>query len=66
MIIRRRTWLYRLTGQPFPQPISFDQRVTAAIVRRYLRSTVGDPIELWGRNCDALPSQAKLIAQASD
>lgn len=49
MIVRRRTWLYRLRGQRFVQAISFDERVTAAVVRRHLRCTVGNPLELWGR-----------------
>jgi hypothetical protein len=50
MIVRRRTWSYRLTGQRFPQTISFADRVTAAMARRYLRSTVGNPRELWARS----------------
>jgi hypothetical protein len=49
MIVRRRTWLYRLCGQRLVQAISFDQRVTAVMVRRHLRCTVGKPLELWGR-----------------
>lgn len=49
MLVRRRTWLYRLAGQAFPQQISFARPVTAAVVRRILRNTVGVPIELWGR-----------------
>ena len=31
MIVRRRTWLYRLAGQTFAQMISFKQPVTASI-----------------------------------
>jgi hypothetical protein len=50
VIVRRRTWLYRLAGQCFPQSISFTDRVTAAMARRHLRSTVGNPLELWARN----------------
>lgn len=50
MIVRRRTWLYRLAGQCYAQTISFDDRVTAAMARRHLRSTVGNPRELWGRS----------------
>jgi hypothetical protein len=49
MLIRRRIWLYRLPGQVFAQQISFERPVTAATVRRVLRSTVGNPLELWGR-----------------
>lgn len=66
MIIRRRTWLYRLTGQALPQRISFDQRMTAAMVRKYLRSTVGNPIELWGRSCgDVLRPHGTWIARTN-
>ncbi|MGE5337875.1 MAG: hypothetical protein ACM3PU_08595 [Gemmatimonadota bacterium] len=50
MLLRRRIWLYRLSGQRFAQSISFDDRVTAAMARQYLRSTIGDPLELWGRS----------------
>lgn len=50
MIVRRRTWLYRLEGQRYPQSVSFDDRVTAAKARSFLRRTVGNPLELWGRN----------------
>jgi hypothetical protein len=50
MIVRRRTWLYRLAGQRYPQSVSFDDRVTAAKARSFLRRTVGNPLELWGRN----------------
>lgn len=57
MIVRRRIWLYRLAGQCFPQTISFADRVTAAMARRYLRRTVGNPLELWARSGDeAKPS----------
>lgn len=48
MIVRRRTWLYRLAGQRFVQSISFDFPVTAARVRDALRHSVGIPVELWG------------------
>ncbi|MBK8335427.1 MAG: hypothetical protein IPL03_02035 [Sterolibacteriaceae bacterium] len=50
MIVRRRTWLYRMAGQPFARVISFERPVTASIVRDALRRTVGIPLELWGRN----------------
>ena len=49
MIVRRRFWLYRMSGQQLIQSISFDSPVTAAKVRDALRRTVGIPIELWGR-----------------
>lgn len=55
MIVRRRTWLYRLAGQAFAQVISFEQPVTAAKVRDVLRRSVGSPLDLWGRsNSDLL------------
>jgi len=50
MIARRRTWLYRLPGQPYAQTVSFDRRVTAAKAREFLRRKVGDPLELWARS----------------
>lgn len=50
MIVRRRTWLYRLAGQPFAQIISFERPVTASMVRIALRRSVGIPLEVWGRN----------------
>jgi hypothetical protein len=49
MIVRRRTWLYRLAGQMFAQFISFERPVTAAQARNLLRRSVGNPSELWGR-----------------
>jgi hypothetical protein len=49
MLVRRRIWLYRLAGQIVPQQISFERAVTAATVRKILRRTVGNPLELWGR-----------------
>jgi hypothetical protein len=58
MIVRRRTWLYRLVGQTFAQVVSFEQPVTAAKAREFLRRTVGAPLELWGRAGDDIaPSQ---------
>lgn len=50
MMVRRRTWLYRLAGQCFAQTISFADRVSAAVVRRHLRSTVSDPLQLRARS----------------
>jgi hypothetical protein len=56
MIVRRRTWFYRLANQAFAETISFDQPVTAAKARDILRRSVGIPIDLWGRNnTDVLP-----------
>lgn len=52
MIVRRRTWLYRLAGQTFAQTISFEKPVTAAMARSLLQRTVGRPLELWGRKLD--------------
>lgn len=50
MIVRRRTWFYRLAGQKFAHAITFKIPVTAAKVREALHRTVGDPLELWGRS----------------
>jgi hypothetical protein len=47
MIVKRRTWLYRLAGQRFVQSISFEHPVTASWVRDALRQSVGIPVELW-------------------
>ena len=56
MIVRRRTWLYRLAGQMFAQLISFERPVTASIARNVIRRTVGNPLEIWGRgNKDPVP-----------
>lgn len=50
MIVRRRTWFYRLAGQKFAHVITFKIPVTAAKVRDELRKTIGVPLELWGRS----------------
>jgi hypothetical protein len=50
MAVCRRTWLYRLAGQRYAQTISFSRPVTAAMARRHLHGTVGNPLELWGLN----------------
>jgi len=52
MIVRRRTWLYRLAGQRYAQTVSFKNRVTASGARVFLRRTVGDPLELWARSAN--------------
>lgn len=50
MVVRRRTWLYRLAGQMYAQLVSFDRPLTSASARLALRRSVGNPLELWGRN----------------
>lgn len=50
MIIRRRTWLYRLAGQRFVQVIAFATPVTTAQARNLIRRIAGNPVELWGRS----------------
>jgi hypothetical protein len=50
MVVRRRTWFYRLAGQMYAQLVSFDRPLTSARARMALRHSVGDPLELWGRN----------------
>jgi hypothetical protein len=48
--------LYRLTGQTFAQLISFNEPVTAHKAREELRRSVGEPLDLWGRDkSNALP-----------
>jgi len=59
MIVRRRTWLYRLSGQAFVRSISFERPVTAAKVKDALRRTVGIPLELWGCNSSDLLTMHK-------
>jgi hypothetical protein len=54
MIVRRRTWMYRLAGQRFVHSISFKCAVTALQVRDALRRSVGVPQELWGRSSSDL------------
>ncbi len=61
MIVRRRTWLYRLAGQRYAQSVSFGERVTAAMAREHLRRSVGDPLELWGRNGNDVTSSSRRI-----
>lgn len=50
MIVKRRTWLYRLEGQTYAQPISFPMPVTAAKAREAIRQTHGEPVDLWGQD----------------
>ena len=50
MVVRRRTWFYRLAGQMYAQLVSFDRPLTAISARNALRRSVGNPLELWGRN----------------
>jgi hypothetical protein len=50
MIVRRRTWFYRLAGQRFAHAITFRNPIPAAKVKEALRRTIGIPIELWGRS----------------
>jgi hypothetical protein len=50
MVVRRRTWLYRLAGQMYAQLVSFDRPLTSASARIALRRSVGNPLELWGRD----------------
>lgn len=52
MIVRRRTWFYRLAGQPFAKAVTFDIPLTATRAREVLRRSVGLPIELWGRSAN--------------
>lgn len=50
MIVRRRTWLYRLPGQSAIQSVSFKSPLTATQAKEALKQTVGMPEELWGRS----------------
>ena len=50
MVVRRRTWFYRLAGQMYAQLVSFDRPVTSSRARMALQHSVGKPLELWGRN----------------
>lgn len=47
MVVRRRNWLYRLRGQMFAQPVTFEKPVTMSGAVAILRRTVGVPVELW-------------------
>lgn len=60
MIVRRRTWLYRLAGERFVQSISFKCPVTVAQVRAALRRSVGIPEEIWGRSSTDLASMPRF------
>lgn len=48
MIVRRRTWLYRLPGERAIRSISFKIPVTTAQAKEALKRLVGPPSELWG------------------
>ena len=50
MIVRRRTWFYRLAGQKFAHAITFKIPMTAQKVRTFLCEHVGTPLEIWGRS----------------
>jgi hypothetical protein len=52
MIVRRRTWLYRLPGERAIHSISFKIPLTTAQAKTALRRMVGGPTELWGRSPD--------------
>lgn len=59
MIVRRRTWFYRLAGQSFAEVMSFAQPVTAAKAREILGRSVGVPVDLWGRNNTDVVAKSK-------
>lgn len=48
MIVRRRTWFYRLAGQHFARVITFRNAITVAKVKETLRRAGEIPVELWG------------------
>jgi hypothetical protein len=50
MVVRRRTWFYRLHGQMYAQRVSFDRPLTSSSARIALRRSVGNPLELWPRD----------------
>jgi hypothetical protein len=50
MVVRRRNWLYRLAGQMYAQVATFDRPITSMSARMALQRSVGNPLELWGRN----------------
>lgn len=50
MLVRRRTWFYRLAGQHFAHSITFKYPITATKVKEALRRSVGMPLEVWGRS----------------
>lgn len=53
MIVRRRTWLYRLQGEDTIRSISFALPHTLAQAKQALQRTVGKPpTEVWGRSLD--------------
>lgn len=54
MIVRRRTWMYRMAGQRFVHSISFKCAVTALQVKAALKRFGGVPQEIWGRSSNDL------------
>ncbi|BAP90009.1 uncharacterized protein E1O_28780 [Burkholderiales bacterium GJ-E10] len=65
MIVRRRTWLYRLAGQLHAQTVSFRDPVTASRARVFLRQSVGNPLELWARSANDLMRHEQSSSDSS-
>lgn len=50
MIVHRRHWFYRLSGEGLAHPVEFDRPMTIELVRKALRRMLGvTPVEIWGR-----------------
>lgn len=48
MLVRRRTWFYRLAGEQFAQAITFKMPLTSAKAKEALLKAIGKPpAELW-------------------
>lgn len=54
MIVRRRTWLYRLHGERDIRSVAFKVPLTASQAKEALRRSVGMPEELWARSVEDL------------
>ncbi len=48
MLVRRRTWFYRLAGERFAHAITFQMPLTSARAKAALLKAIGKPAaELW-------------------
>lgn len=48
MLVRRRTWFYRLAGERFAHAITFKMPLTSARAKEALLKAIGKPpAELW-------------------
>ena len=64
MVVRRCTRFYRLAGQIYAQAVSFDRPLSSLSARLALRRSVGEPLEIWGRNMQDVLRAGRLQRSA--